>query len=79
MFLSYKEVVDKDAIIRYLTEENKQLREHIKLLEEKIARLEKNSSNSSKPPLSDIVNPQPTKLTKLSSASFQLKNYTVEV
>jgi len=51
---------DKDAIIRHLMEENKQLREHIKLLEEKIARLEKNSSNSSKPPSSDIINPQST-------------------
>ncbi len=55
---------DKDAIIKQLAEENKQLREHIKLLEEKIARLEKNSSNSSKPPSSDIVNPQPTNRKK---------------
>ena len=55
---------DKDAIIKQLTQENKQLREHIKLLEEKIARLEKNSSNSSKPPSSDIVNPQPTNKKK---------------
>lgn len=38
--------------IRLLTEENQQLRE-------RIARLEKNSSNSSKPPSSDIINPQP--------------------
>lgn len=50
---------DKDTIIKQLAEENKQLREHIKLLEDKIARLEKNSSNSSKPPSSDIINPQP--------------------
>jgi transposase len=50
---------DKDAVIKQLAEENKQLREHILLLQEKIARLEKNSSNSSKPPSSDIVNPQP--------------------
>jgi hypothetical protein len=50
---------DKDAIIKQLAEENKQLREYIILLQEKIARLEKNSSNSSKPPSSDIVNPQP--------------------
>jgi transposase len=48
---------NKDAIIKQLTEENKQLREYIKLLEEKIARLEKNSNNSSKPPSSDIVKP----------------------
>ena len=50
---------DKDAIIEKLIEENKQLREHIKLLQEKITRLERNSSNSSKPPSSDIVNPKP--------------------
>jgi len=48
---------DKDAIIKQLTEENKKLREYIKLLEEKIARLQKNSGNSSKPPSSDIVKP----------------------
>ena len=30
------------------------------MLEDKIARLEKNSSNSSKPPSSDIINPQPS-------------------
>ena len=35
------------------------LKEHIKVLEEKIARLERNSSNSSKPPSSDIINPEP--------------------
>jgi len=48
---------DKDAIIKQLTEDNKKLREYIKLLEEKNARLQKNSSNSSKPPSSDIVKP----------------------
>lgn len=58
---------DKDTIIRQLTDENKQLREYIKvlenkiqLLEEKIIRLERNSSNSSKPPSSDIINPRPS-------------------
>ena len=55
---------DKDAIIKQLSEENKQLREYIILLQEKIARLEKNSSNSSKPPSSDIINPQPTNKKK---------------
>lgn len=55
---------DKDAIIEKLIEENKQLREHIKLLQEKIARLERNSSNSSKPPSSDIINPNPTNKKK---------------
>lgn len=49
---------DKDAVIKQLVEENKQLREYIILLKERIARLEKNSSNSSKPPSSDIINPR---------------------
>ena len=49
---------NKNAIIKHLTEENKQLRKHIKLLEEKIARLERNSSNSPKPPSNDIINPK---------------------
>ncbi len=40
-----------------LTEENQKLRE-------RIARLEKNSSNSSKPPSSDIINPQPPNTKK---------------
>jgi transposase len=46
---------NKDAIIEQLIEENKMLREKIKLLENRITQLEKNSSNSSKPPSSDIV------------------------
>ena len=46
--------------VQLLTEENKQLRKCIQLLEDKIARLEKNSSNSSKPPSSDIINPKPS-------------------
>ena len=50
----------KDRLIEKQAEEIKMLKEHIKVLEEKIARLEKNSSNSSKPPSSDITNPQPT-------------------
>ena len=49
----------KDLLIEQLTTENKRLKETIKALEEKIARLEKNSSNSSKPPSSDIVKPKP--------------------
>jgi len=53
---------DKGTIIEQLIEENKQLREHIKLLEEKIARLEKNSNNSSRPPSSDIVKAKKTVL-----------------
>ncbi len=39
--------------MQLLTAENQELRE-------RIARLEKNSSNSSKPPSSDIINPKPT-------------------
>jgi len=45
------------AIIRYLLEENRQLKERVQALEIKIAQLEKNSSTSSKPPSSDIVKP----------------------
>ena len=55
----------KDLLIEKQAEEIKTLKEYIEalerkiqLLEEKIARLEKNSSNSSKPPSSDIINPQ---------------------
>lgn len=53
-------MTDKDVIIAQLTDENRQLKEYIKVLEEKILRLERNSSNSSKPPSSDIVNPKPS-------------------
>jgi transposase len=50
-------MTDKDAIIAQLLEEIKMLRAQIETLKEKVARLEKNSSNSSKPPSSDIVKP----------------------
>ena len=49
---------DKDLLIIQLTTENQQLRELVKQLQERIARLEKNSNNSSKPPSSDIVKPK---------------------
>ena len=59
-------MVNKDTIIAQLLRQNEQQADHIRLLteqvqqlQEKIARLEKNSSNSSKPPSSDIINPQP--------------------
>jgi transposase len=66
-------MVDKDLIIAQLLRQNEQLGQHNHLLQEqvqrlaeenrklceRIARLEKNSSNSSKPPSSDITNPQP--------------------
>jgi len=42
-------------IIKYLLAENASLREEVRLLHEKVARLGKNSSNSSKPPSSDIT------------------------
>lgn len=58
-------MVNKDIIIarlleqvQLLTEQNLQLHSEVQQLREKIARLEKNSSNSSKPPSSDIINPQ---------------------
>ena len=54
-------MIDKDAVIAQLLEEIKILRAEITMLKEKIARLEKNSSNSSKPPSSDIVKPQKPK------------------
>ena len=58
-------MVNKDVIIERLMEQNQllitqnlQLHNEVQQLKEKIARLEKNSSNSSKPPSSDITNPQ---------------------
>lgn len=57
--------MDKDAIIEKLTkqidsllERIRQLEQENKMLKERIAQLEKNSSNSSKPPSSDIVKPK---------------------
>jgi len=62
---------DKDVIITQLTEKNRnlprqviQLMELVQALRDKIARLEKNSSNSSKPPSSDIVDPHPDRKNK---------------
>ena len=74
MLLSDNGVMDKDAIIEKQAKEIKTLREHIKLLEEKIARLQKNSSNSSKPPSSDIINPQPTNKKKRNEKSVAKKD-----
>jgi transposase len=61
--------MDKDAIIAKLTKQVASLLERIRQLEqenimlkERIAQLEKNSSNSSKPPSSDIV--KPTKIVR---------------
>ena len=47
-----------------LKETNKLLREQVKSLQERIACLEKDSSNSSKPPSSDIVKPKRSAQTK---------------
>lgn len=59
-------MTNKDVIITQLLRQNKQQADQIRLLteenqnlRERIARLEKNSSNSSKPPSSDIINPKP--------------------
>ncbi len=59
-------MTNKDVIIAQLLRQNKQQADQIRLLteenqnlRERIARLEKNSSNSSKPPSSDIINPKP--------------------
>ena len=59
-------MTNKGVIIERLLQQNQQQAEQIQLLtqenqtlRERITRLEKNSSNSSKPPSSDIVNPKP--------------------
>lgn len=49
---------DKDAVIAGLIKQNALLVEENKQLRERIAQLEKNSNNSSKPPSSDIVKPR---------------------
>ena len=49
---------DKDAIISELTKQVQTLLKRIKQLEEEVARLKKDSNNSSKPPSSDIVKPK---------------------
>ncbi|MBN1855156.1 MAG: transposase [Pirellulales bacterium] len=54
----------KDVIIAQLRQENSELRALVAQLRDKIAKLEKNSSNSSKPPSSDIVDPQPNRTKK---------------
>ena len=63
----------KDDIIAQLIEENRQLRETVQLLngkieklQEEIAKLKKNSRNSSKPPSSDLVKPKKAKTPRQS-------------
>lgn len=48
---------EKDIVIAQLLEQIRRYEEEIHALKEKIAQLEKNSNNSSKPPSSDIVKP----------------------
>jgi transposase len=62
---------DKDVIIAHLMQRIESLLEKIQNLEaenlefkECIARLEKNSATSSKPPSSDIIHPQATSLVR---------------
>lgn len=55
---------NKDVIIAAQQKQIDRLLERIRQLEDKIARLEKNSSNSSKPPSSDIVDPHPDRKKK---------------
>lgn len=64
-------MVDKDVIIARLLQQVEQLNQQVQMLtqenqqlREKIARLERNSSNSSKPPSSDIINPKATNKRK---------------
>lgn len=52
-------IAELQAESQHLKLENSRLCEQNSQLSDKIARLEKNSSNSSKPPSSDIVDPQP--------------------
>ena len=54
-------MTSKDTLIAQLQNENTALKKLIKQLQERIATLEKNSSNSSKPPSSDIVKPPQNK------------------
>ena len=51
-------MTDKDALIARLQDENRQLHQMVRQLQEEIARLKKHSGNSSKPPSSDIVKPR---------------------
>lgn len=51
---------EKDKLIAQLLEQIRRLEEVNKVLKEKIAQLEKNSNNSSKPPSSDIAKPDRT-------------------
>jgi transposase len=48
-------------VIAQLTSENERLQARVAELEDQLAKAKKNSTNSSKPPSSDIVNPKPKK------------------
>jgi hypothetical protein len=57
-------MADKDILIQQLFDQIRLLQAENAMLKETIARIEKNSSNSSKPPSSDIINPHPTNKKK---------------
>ena len=61
----------KDLLIDKQAGEIRTLKDTIKRLEERIAQLEKDSGNSSKPPSSDIVKPKKTvrKVSRVRSAN----------
>jgi cell division septum initiation protein DivIVA len=67
---------DKDVLIKQLEQRNESLLEKIQQLsaeilelKEHIARLEKNSATSSKPPSSYIIHQQPTSVVRKKNAS----------
>jgi len=53
---------DRDVIIAQLMRKIEELQAEVQRLREEVACLKKNSSNSSKPPSSDIVKPQKVRL-----------------
>jgi hypothetical protein len=65
---------EKDQIIAELREQVQMLLKRIEQLEEEIARLRKDSHNSSKPPSSDIVKP-PKVLRRGKNAAAAAKDY----
>lgn len=64
-------ILQQFQTIQGLQDDNKQLRDRIAKLEEQVAVLSKNSSNSSKPPSSDIVKPPRVKSTGCSKPGGQ--------
>jgi transposase len=56
--LLHRQVVGLEQTVHRLEQDNRQLRADNQKLQDQIARLKRNSSNSSKPPSSDIVKPE---------------------